>query len=55
MNDIYLNMLLMGLIGNSELVKKWWTTPNKAFDMHLPKDVPEHMVKNYLEAHTNES
>lgn len=49
MNSVYLNMLLMGLIGNSELVKQWWSTPNKGFGMLCPKDVPEIEVKKYLE------
>lgn len=51
MNSVYLNMLLLGLIGNRELAKQWWTTPNKAFDMQCPKDVDEIKVKAYLEGH----
>jgi hypothetical protein len=49
MNSVYLNMLLMGLIGSSELVEQWWLTPNAAFDYACPKDVDETKVKQYLE------
>lgn len=50
MNSVYLNMLLMGLIGSSELVMQWWHTPNKAFDYACPKDMDEIEVKQYLES-----
>lgn len=50
MNNIYLNMLLLGLIGNRKLVGAWWNTPNRAFDNQLPKDVDESLVKHYLES-----
>lgn len=46
----YLNVLLLSLLGNHELVTKWWTTPNKGFDMQCPQDVPEAKVKAYLES-----
>ena len=49
MNSVYLNMLLIGLIGNRDLCQQWWTTPNRAFDGQCPKDVDETIVKNYLE------
>ena len=45
----YIDAMLFALIGNHELVKSWWTTPNKGFDMHCPCDVPETEVKSYLE------
>ena len=45
----YLNAMLFALLGNHELVAKWWTTPNRGFDMQCPKDVEETKVKNYLE------
>lgn len=46
----YLNAMLLALLGNHELVAKWWTTPNRGFDMQCPKDVDETKVKNYLES-----
>ena len=51
MNSVYLNMLLLGLIGNRDLVKTWWTTPNRGFDNKCPCDVDEATVKAYLEGH----
>lgn len=47
----YLNAMLFSLLGNHELVARWWTTPNKGFDMQCPCDVPETQVKAYLEGH----
>lgn len=29
----------MGMLGNEDLVKKWWTGANKAFDNKPPKEV----------------
>lgn len=46
----YINALLLSLLGNPELIAKWWTTPNKGFDMQCPQDVPEAEVKRYLES-----
>lgn len=51
MNDIYLNMLLLGLIGDRNLVSAWWNTPNRAFEGQLPKDIDQETIKNYLEGH----
>ena len=47
----YCNAMLMSLLGNPDLVIKWWTTPNRAFDMQCPRDVDEQKVKTYLEGH----
>lgn len=47
----YLNALLLSLLGNPELIAKWWASPNAAFEGQCPKDVPEQKVKNYLESH----
>lgn len=47
----YLNGMLLGLLGNRDLVLKWWDTPNKAFDMSTPQqvyDVDHERVKLYI-------
>ena len=31
--------ILKALLGSDELVARWWSTPNKAFDMQLPDDL----------------
>ena len=49
MNSVYLNTLLMALLGNRDLAKTWWTTPNRGFDMQCPCDVDEITVQKYLE------
>lgn len=43
-----LNPILMGLLGSQELVDRWWTSPNKAFDNKPPCDVELAKVKDYL-------
>lgn len=48
----YFNMLLLALLGNHDLVQRWWNTPNQAFDGRCPKDVDEATVRAYLEGHT---
>lgn len=45
----YFNLLLLAMLGDHELVKRWWDTPNLAFDNKCPKDVDENKVKSYLE------
>jgi hypothetical protein len=47
----YLNILLMLLLGDHDLIKEWWNSPNAAFDYKCPKDVDEDTVKHYLEGH----
>lgn len=47
----YLNAMLLSLLGNHELIAKWWTTPNRAFEGQCPQEVDENTVKNYLESH----
>jgi hypothetical protein len=51
MNNPYLNSLLLSLLGNSELVAKWWTSPNKAFAGLCPEQANEEAVREYLEGH----
>jgi hypothetical protein len=46
----YLNAMLLSLLGDPQLVAKWWNTPNKGFNMQCPCDVPEPDVKRYLES-----
>ena len=50
MNNRYLNSLLLSLLGDINLVERWWTTPNKGFNMQCPCDVPESEVQRYLES-----
>ena len=33
------NEILRSLLGSSELVTRWWNTPNKAFDGEIPDDL----------------
>jgi len=47
----YINVMLFALLGDHELVAKWWTSPNAAFEGRCPQDVDEHTVKAYLEGH----
>jgi hypothetical protein len=47
----YLNMLLLIQLGDHDLIKVWWDSPNLAFDNKCPKDVDENAVKHYLEGH----
>jgi hypothetical protein len=47
----YLHNMLVALLGDPQLVIKWWTTPNLAFGGQCPQDVDEITVKNYLESH----
>jgi hypothetical protein len=46
-----LHPFLMGLIGDTKLVDKWWTSKNKAFDNKTPYDYLEidpKEVANYV-------
>ena len=49
MNSRYLNSLLLTLLGDINLVERWWTTPNKGFNGQCPCDVDENSVRRYLE------
>jgi len=31
--------ILKALLGTDELVQRWWSSPNRAFDMQLPDDL----------------
>ena len=48
-----LNKILLGLLGSSHLVDKWWASPNRAFEMDTPAYVysqyPEHVAKYILQ------
>lgn len=35
----HIDAMLFALLGSHELVKKWWLSPNKYFDMRTPKEV----------------
>ncbi len=43
-----LDEILMSMLGSQELVKQWWTTPNRAFDMQSPEAADLMIVKDYL-------
>lgn len=34
-----MDRILFALLGSDELVEKWWTGPNKAFEMKTPAEV----------------
>ena len=45
------NRILHALLGSNELVQKWWSSPNKAFDDMTPIEMwdrDKDRVKNYL-------
>ena len=45
------NRILHALLGSNELVQKWWSSPNKAFDDITPIEMwdrDKDRVKNYL-------
>lgn len=33
------NQMLKALLGSDELIKKWWLSPNRAFDEQIPEDL----------------
>jgi uncharacterized protein (DUF2384 family) len=37
--EIKINQILLSLLGSQELVQKWWSSPNKAFDNEIPDDL----------------
>ena len=50
------NRILYALLGSNELVQKWWSSPNKAFDDMTPIEMwdrDKDRVKNYLLAQLN--
>ena len=50
------NRILYALLGSNELVQKWWSSPNKAFDDMTPIEMWDRdrdRVKNYLLAQLN--
>lgn len=36
---VNINRFLLGLLGSQELVKNWWNSKNKAFDMKTPLEI----------------
>ena len=45
------NRILYALLGSDELVKKWWSSPNRAFGEMTPIEMwdrDKDRVKNYL-------
>ena len=50
------NRILHALLGSNELVQKWWSSPNRAFDDVTPSEMwdrDKDRVKNYLLAQLN--
>ncbi len=46
-----LNTILLALLGSEDLVERWWTSPNKAFNNQSPNsmlDTDPKVVKAYL-------
>jgi hypothetical protein len=48
--------MLLAMLGSTELVSRWWGSPNKAFDLRNPSEVWEddpmkvyHYVLGYLQ------
>ena len=50
-NKEIMDKMLFAMLGSDELVRLWWESPNRAFDMKCPKDVEELIVFQYLGAH----
>jgi hypothetical protein len=50
MNSVYLNYLLISLLGSDDLVTAWWNSPNHAFKGEYPRDVDYETLKQYLES-----
>ena len=51
-----LNVFLFSLLGSHELVDRWWTLPNKHWDMRTPDDVlltDSKSIINYIAAQLN--
>jgi hypothetical protein len=49
-----LNVCLFAMLGNDDLVNRWWESPNRAFDGKTPSEVFEvdrQEVINYVLSH----
>lgn len=51
MKDRTLNEMLLSLLGNINLVERWWNSPNRAFNLQRPIDVDRDQVRKYLESY----
>jgi hypothetical protein len=52
----YLNTILFSLLGSNDLVRRWWESPNKAFDNLTPVEAyktDKKLVINYILAQNN--
>jgi len=38
----------MSMLGSKDLVERWWTTPNRAFEMQPPELADPALVKDYI-------
>lgn len=52
LTKIDLNPYLFGLLGNEELVNRWWSTPNKAFKDECPENADIELVRDYIMWHS---
>jgi hypothetical protein len=43
-----LDQILTSMLGDQKLVERWWTTPNRAFDMQSPDQVDIELVRDYI-------
>jgi uncharacterized protein (DUF2384 family) len=43
-----LDSILLAMLGSRELVERWWSTPNKAFDDEIPDDVFHSAERNQV-------
>ncbi len=43
------NICLFAMLGSDELVKKWWTSPNLAFENKTPAEVFEVNQKDVID------
>ena len=43
-----LDQILMSMLGSKDLVERWWTTPNRAFEMQPPELADPALVKDYI-------
>jgi hypothetical protein len=54
-----LDAILYVILGSTDLVERWWHSPNTAFDNRLPKDVyyqdPQgrQEISDYISAYAN--
>ena len=52
LSKIKINYILAAMLGSKTLASKWWDSPNRAFDMHTPREMYDNgyqeMVSDYV-------